>query len=171
MIVVEEKLRALFDMIPEIQINTNNLVKPCFSWGDELALTQFMDAAYKDVDFNLYPLIWLLPSVDDHNPRAKTLKKDIRLVISTLETRNETLNDQRLQGSFKKVLNPLADYIEQCFLNSSITIVLSENIKTFKRPNYSVNKKSGAIDKWDAMTIDLEVEFNNNCIKPLRWRK
>lgn len=169
MIVVEEKLRDLFDMIPEIEINASNLVKPCFSWGDEGALRQFMVAAYNiDVNFNLYPLIWLLPSKDDNNPRAKTLTKKVSLVISTLETRDELLNDQRLQGTFKNVLNPLSDYIEQCFLNSSITL-LQSNIETFKHPNYSVNKKSGSIDKWDAMRIDCEVEFNSNCLKPIKW--
>ena len=33
MIVVEEKLRDLFDLIPEIEVNPTYSTKPFYSWG------------------------------------------------------------------------------------------------------------------------------------------
>lgn len=171
MIVVEEKLRELFDLIPEIKVNENNINKPTFSWGNELALNQFLLASFKDKTFKTYPLIWLLPSKDEYNSSLDILSKRVSLIISTRETNKDYLNDTRLQKSFKYTLIPLVDYVLQALNNGSITNSISIDIEQFKYPNYAVDDQEPTIDRWDAIRIDLDVVFNNNCVNPIKWLK
>lgn len=166
MIVVEERLRDLFDLIPEIQIKTGVSKKPSFSWGDKVELNRYLDK-YKS---SSYPLIWLLPSEDTFNHSSNLTDRNIVLILATLETRDELFNAQRFAGSYSQVLNPLTNYIIQAFESSNITRITSTDIKILKEPNYSDNGKHGAIDKWDAVRISLDVEFNNSCLKPIKWK-
>lgn len=166
MIVIEDRLRDLFNLIPDIQVNTNNLVKPKFGWGDKLELNRYLEL----YDSSSYPLIWLLPDEDKHNYRTEFVERDLTLILATLETRKDLLNPQRYQGSYKYVLNPLTSYVTQSLLNSSIiNRVLSDEISVFKHPNYTDKEENGTIDKWDAVKIKCRVEFNNYCLKPIKW--
>lgn len=167
MIVVEERLRDLFSQIPDIQLNADNLRKPTFSWGKKEELNRYIEK-YKSA---LYPLIWLLPTEDTYNNLSELTNKKLVLIISTLETRDELFNPQRYQGSYDKVLNPLLDYVLQSLQNSSITrITNNESITIFREPNYSDNEENGTIDKWDAIRLECDVEFNDNCLKTLKWK-
>lgn len=166
MIVIEDRLTELFSLIPEIQINSINSKKPVFSWGEKEELNRWIEL----YDSSLYPLIWLLPSKDTHNLQSNLVEKNVSLIIATLETRDELLNPQRYKGSFQSVLNPLTDYVLQALENSSITrLVNPSNVDILKKPNYSDREENGTIDKWDAVRIDCEVEFNNNCLRNIQW--
>lgn len=167
MIVVEDKLTELFDMIPSIQVNSNNLKKPVFSWGKKEELNRYVEL-YKS---NLYPLIWLLPTEDTYNISSNLVTKRVVLILSTLETRQDILNPQRYRGSFEQVLNPLASYVVQALQNSSITRITNpDSITILKEPNYSDAGENATIDLWDAIRIECDVEFNNNCLKPIKWK-
>lgn len=166
MIVVEERLRELFDLIPEIQVNSSNLKKPVFSWGKKEELNRWVEA----YDSGTYPLIWLLPAEESHNNFSDLSTRRIVLILATLETRRELFNAQRYQGSYKNVLNPLTDYVIKAFQKSSITRLINANdITIFKEPNYSEREENGTIDLWDAVRIECEVEFNNNCLTTIKW--
>ena len=68
MIIVEHKLRDVFNTIPEVLLNgSNTTVKPFFSWGDKKALDKYI----KGYQSNCYPLIWLLPSEESEDRRQK----------------------------------------------------------------------------------------------------
>ena len=167
MIVVEDRLRDLFNQIPEVRKNANNTNKPFFSWGKKEELNKYVLKTDESV---LYPLIWLLPSNDDYNSLSERVNKKVTLIIATRETREELFNPQRLKGSYEQVLNPLLDYIIQALQNSSITrITNNDSISIFKEPNYSDNSENGVIDKWDAIRLECDVEFNNNCLNTIKW--
>ena len=167
MIVIEDMLRDLFAQIPSIQINANNTVKPTFSWGKKEELNRYIEK-YKSA---LYPLIWLLPDEDTHNILSDMVTRKVTLIVATLETREELFNPQRYEGSFKTVLNPLVDYIVQGLQNSNATrIIDTDAIRVFKEPNYSESDENGTIDKWDAIRLECNVEFNNNCLNTLKWK-
>ena len=170
MIVVEERLRELFDLIPEIYVKNGVSNKPAFSWGDKLALNQFLTVAYKDSSFKTYPLIWLLPSEDSYNNSVDILDRRVSLVLATLETRKDLLNDHRLQGTYKNTLNPLTEYVIQALNNGSIINYISPLINILKSPNYSINEDNESIERWDAVRIDLDVQFNNKCLNPIKWQ-
>lgn len=167
MIVLEERLKELFALLPEIQINSQVSKQPIFSWGRKEELNRYIETYKSDS----YPLIWLLqPQSETHNRLAKRVTQNVILILATLETRDELFNQQRWQGSYKSVLNPLAEYVIQALENSSITrLEDSTNITILKEPNYSESDKNGAIDKWDALRIECEVEFNDNCLNTIKW--
>ncbi len=169
MIVIEEKLRELFNLIPDIQINSNNLQKPYFSWGKKEELNRYI-LGYNKQGEQPYPLIWLMPEVDTYNYMADMVTRRVVLILATLEPRSELYNAQRYQGSYTTTLNPLTSYVVQALRNSTITRVLdSSDIKIFKEPNYSDQGENATIDKWDAVRIECDVEFNNNCLNTIKW--
>ena len=170
MIVTEERLAELFDQIPNIDINTGNnavlSLKPVFSWGKKKELNRWVEQ-YKS---NTYPLIWLLPTKDDYNRLSELVTKRVVLVIAHLEDRIDLFNKERYSSSYNDVLNPLTDYVIQALENSNITRVINlDTIGIFKEPNYSEREKNGSIDLWDAVRIECDVEFNNNCLNTIKW--
>lgn len=169
MIVVEDRLTELFGLIPAIQINPSHSNKPFFGWGKKEELNRYVlkkDAAV------LYPLVWLLPSEDNYNILSERVSKKVILIIATRETNIEYYNPTRLKYSFKTTLNPLLNYVLQALQNSSITdITNNDSISVFKEPNYSDNSENGVIDKWDAIRLEIDVEFNSNCLNDIKWKQ
>lgn len=166
MIVTEDRLTELFGQIPNIQINASTFLKPVFSWGKREELNRWVEK-YKS---NTYPLIWLLPSEESYNSLSELTTRRIVLIIAHLETRVELFNAERYSSSYDNVLNPLTDYVIQALSNSNITrLINNDDIKIFKEPNYSDREKNGSIDLWDAVRIECDVEFNNNCLNTIKW--
>lgn len=165
MIVVEDRLRDLFGLIPEIRINTSNTKKLTFSFGRDDAINSFIEVNKS----TCYPLVWMLPSKDVYNRNERKTTKKLSLIIATLETRDDLLNEHRYKGSFKHILNPLTNYIIQALENSSITDVISDEITTYKDPKFTDADENPSIDKWDAIRLDCEIEINNHCLNDIKW--
>ena len=168
MIIVEHKLREVFNSLPEVLLHNSNVAKkPFFSWGDKLALDKYIKG-YKS---NCYPLIWLLPSEEKEDRRANTITRRCVFIIATLETNVELYNAERYVGSYDNTLNPLAEYVKESLDKGSNTrLVDPKDVKQFKQPNYSDEEDNGTIDLWDAIRLEMDVEFNSNCFKPLIWQ-
>lgn len=170
MIVIEHKLRDIIDTFPEVELSgSNTMVKPFFSWGTKEALDKYIKG-YKS---SCYPLIWLMPSEEIENRRAELVTSNLTLIIATLEVEQELYNAQRYVKSFDKTLLPLSEMLKKSFdLSSNTRLVSPENIRQYKFPNYSEEGEDGnkLIDLWDAIKIEVEVEFNNNCFKPITWQ-
>ena len=167
MIVVEHILRDIFAQIPEIRIDDNLSVTPKFGWGDKKELDRYL----LKMGNKWFPLIWLLPNTDKHTERGQRVERTCNIVICTLEERLYLYNDQRYLLSYDTVLNPLTNYVIQGLENSSVT-TLRDGEEIFKHPNYSdteAKKKSATIELIDAVRIDCDVEFNNNCLKTIKW--
>lgn len=169
MIVAEHSIRDIVNLMPLIQMNPSLSLKPKFHWGDEQELNRYIELQKE----NSYPLIWLLPSVDNHNgSKYQKLDKECSFIIATRETRKELFNDQRYIKSFDLVLNPLADYLVHGLTTSNISERIENDFDLFKHPNYSaVSEKNGTIDIWDAIKLDIKIRFKNNinCLKPIYY--
>ena len=171
MIVVEYSIRDIIKGIPEIQINSTLLAKANFHWGDEQELNRYIQLKKE----NSYPLIWLLPSTDNYNDEGsnkETVIKDCTFVIATREIRKDLFNDQRYLKTFEVVLNPLTEYLVKGLTKSNITNRIGTEFDIFKHPNYSAeSEENGTIDIWDAIKLDIKVEFKNNreCLKTISY--
>ncbi|QIG62282.1 hypothetical protein [Tenacibaculum phage JQ] len=165
MIVVEDRIESIVNQFPAITINSTNF--SCyFGFGNETELNRYITNS----NSNNYPLVWLLPSVDNQNINQGLVTKNVSIIIATLEVREDLMNPQRYGASFQYILNPLTDYLIQGLRNSSISRMVSEVVNVTKFPNYTQSEGS-VIDKWDAVRIDCEVEFNNNCLRDIVWQK
>ena len=165
MIVVEDRLRDLFNLIPDIQVNASTTKKLSFSFGRDDAINKYIELS----NSTCYPLVWMLPSKDEYDRSTGKTTKNLSLIVAHLETRDDLLNEHRYESSFKYVLNPLVNYIVQALENSSITNVISDEITTYKDPNFTDKAENFSIDKWDVIRLDCKIEINNHCLKTIKW--
>lgn len=168
LIVTEHKIRDIINQFNPVIINGISK-QPYFSWGKKEELNRFI-IGYNNQDEQPYPLIWLLPSPDKHNILSGYCEKDVSLVIATLETRKDLYNAERYTISYDNVLNPLCNTIIEAFQSASTTRIIDpSSISIYKEPNYTDQEQSATIDLWDAIRIDLKIEFNNNCLNAIKW--
>lgn len=171
MIVAEHRIRDIIAMIPAIRINDNFTLRPNFHWGDEKELNRWIQEKAE----NAYPLIWLLPSLDDVKGRGVELEKKCEFIIATREIHKDLFNDERYLNSFDTVLNPLTEDLIHGLNASSISDLIGQEWQTFKFPNYSnvdtytKKEKNGTIDLWDAIKLSIKVRFNNNCLNTIKY--
>jgi len=171
MIVVEHSLKAIIDLIPAIQINSNLLSKPKFHWGDEDELNRYVQVMKEGT----YPLIWLLPSPDNYEGSlGQDVVKTCSFIIATRETRQSMFNNERYKKSFDLVLQPLTEKLIHSLTVSNITTRIGDKWEIMKLPNYSAESdKNGTIDLWDAIGLTIEVKFHSNLkfLKPISYEK
>ena len=169
LIIPEYKIRDFINQMPTISYpdGERNIQ---FGWGDKKELNKYL--MKKGIDS--YPLVWLLgPSTERHIDQLEKAERDCSFVIATLETRTDLYNPQRYEGSFSKFLNPVNNYLVQGMRNANTTRVLNNDVFNItKHPNYSDESQgdqSGSIELWDAIRTDCTIEFNNSCLKQLKW--
>lgn len=162
-IIVEDKLKSLFDYLPLFAINSFSY-KPIFMYGDEIELNQFFKS--KNNEDIPYPLIWLVyPYVEQHNySRVKIDKLDFVLAINTNAV---MLNDERIEVSYKPLLIPLLDNIRELFRKANIIIVKDNSYIITKFPNYSDSDKNKVVDRWDALKVSLGCTIYDDILKPI----
>ena len=175
MIVTEHRIRDIVAEIPGFDLNKNYLgVKPKFGWGDKFELDRYLSLKKSDS----YPLIWLLPSKENHSEDFRLCQKNCTLIIAMLEKDIDLFNDQRYLKSYDLVLNPLTEYLVEGIRQANITWINEDedNWNIEKRPNYSESKygkpdetSNGTIDLWDAVELNCNVEFNNEPLKKIIW--
>lgn len=164
MIVTEHRIRDIVATIPEIRLNDNVCNKPFFHWGDKFELIRWMKLTKRP-----YPLIWLLPTADTSADRFTTINKTCNFIIATREPIEDLLNNQRYIKSFDVILNPTLNYLIQGLTKSSISRVTDE-WEVFKFPNYAEAKENFTTDVWDASTFNIDVNFNDNCLKKIIYK-
>lgn len=167
MIIVEERVRELVAQMPEIRLNNEITRSPSFHWGDGVELNKYLEITDEK---HLYPLIWLLLGSDSHVERGNLCTRNCEFIIATRETQKDMLNDARFERAFKVVLNPVLDYLLQGLDNSSISRIEGESWSVERRPNFTENGDNFTIDKWDAIKLTVEVEFNNHCLNKITWQ-
>jgi hypothetical protein len=166
MIVVEHSIRDIVGTMPIVRLNDSVSNKPFFGWGDKAELGRYLK-----LKPDVYPLIWLLPSIDNYINRGQTVNKSCELIIATRETRKEMFNDERYINSFDVILNPTTANLIQGLTKSGIsTLVGGTNYGIFKFPNYSEADENYTIDLWDAVKLTIEINFNDNeCLKTINY--
>lgn len=160
MIVPEHILRDdVVSNLSTIRINDNNTLSPKFGWGDEKELNRWLS---KKAAEDIYPLVWLLPSKNEHKLRGRVVEKNCEIIIATLENKKDLFNDQRYIKSFDVVLRPLIDSFIKQFNIITTADIISKDWDTFDFPNYSNADKNGTIELWDAIKLTIKIKFTNN---------
>ena len=168
MIVVEHVIRDIVSQMPSMVISDNLSLNPKFDWGDKKELNRYLLKKPND----WFPLVWLLPNTDNHTERGQRAERNCSIIICTRETRASLYNQERYLLSYDLVLNKLADYVIQGLTSSSKSRIIGDYELT-KFPNYSDSEsanETATIELIDAIRIDCNVEFNDNCLKQIKWR-
>lgn len=166
MIVFEERLAELLDTLPDMVDLNNVSYKVLFNWGKKDVLNKYL-STFKE---NAYPLIWLVDGVDNYDVTKKEVtRNNTRLILAIRKADVDLFNPDWYQSDYKNVLNPLAENVIKALDRSSISRISNEyQIQRF--PNYTENGTDNAtVDVWNALTIDIDITFNNNCLKPIRY--
>lgn len=171
MIVVEDKLKAIFDYLPLMEYEVGSAsFKPVFGYGDQMELNTFLKNKESDLT-RPYPLVWLLyPYKELHKKKVVELK-DLVLILAT-NTNARLSNSERIQTNFKKVLIPLYDNVFTV-LKRAVNISLIEEVEIIKFPNYSGDNRDDdnqafSTDLWDAMKTVWNFNINNSCLKNIK---
>ena len=159
MIITEHRIRDIIGTIPTIRLNVSESSKPFFHWGDKKELNRYL---LKKPE--AYPLIWLLPTEENHIDRGRSVNKVCEFIIATRESRKDLYNDQRYLKSFDTILNPTTNKLIQGLTKSSISTRI-DDFTIFKFPNYSETDQNFTIELWDAIKLTINMNFNDNCLK------
>lgn len=172
MILVEERLKELFETLPVITVSHSDY-KPQFDFGTHEDLLRYLRSKAKEGG-KFYPLIWLETPIVKKG-KENRIYIDLKLVLATL-TKAELSNTNRLEVTFKPTLVPLYNNIYKALRKSGFTrIVDPENNKRTDFYNYGVKKKNGneteniATDIWDAIKLECELEITNDCKKNINY--
>lgn len=170
MIIIENRIKEIISLMPVVRINDDISQSPNFHWGDRKELVKYLEVK-KDA---AYPLIWLLPSVDEHKERGRLCTRECVFVIATRETQKDLLNDERFEKSYEVVLNPVLKYLIQGVGSTSIARIENEmwsveRLPDFTESYYKNDNDNYTIDLWDAIKFSATVEFNNHCLNTITW--
>lgn len=168
-VVPEYLLEDIVDQMPQISYpNGDRSIN--FGYGDKKELNKYLQLKKE----GSYPLMWLLmPEKETHIYEFSKAERDCKVVIATLETRADLMNPQRFRGSFDQFLFPMANlFIEGISSAETTRFINDTKVDIYKHPNYSEetdSKKSGVIALWDAIRLDCRIEFQNACLKQIKW--
>ena len=167
MIVLENRLKEIFDQLPNITVGENSF-KPTFSYGDDKDLNLYIRTTLKGK--SIYPLIWLVyPSSEEHNYTSTKLKSDIKLILAVKNKDTSLLNEQRYNTTFDRILLPLLENVLKAFKGTKIAAINEDSegylyrIKKF--PNYGDQEANAishkTIEPWDAIRLEFNLTVNN----------
>lgn len=161
MIIVEERLRELFETLPPI-IKGDKSYKSAFNFGSHEDLLNYLSKRGSDT----YPLIWLETPITK-NGKENRITIDLKLIIAINSNAN-TSNSERLNISFKPSLIPLYKNILKSLKQSGFTkIIEAQKNKRTDFYNYGVKEKNSkekkhiATDIWDAIKFECELELTD----------
>lgn len=169
-VVVEDKLRALFALIPDRQFNyaygagtkTETVPRPTYHFGDAKECNAFIKLKKSEV----YPLIYQISNQETQNPKDRSVTTDIELVIAT-QNLERLMNDQRWATYYKNILMPLVDDIYTVFTKGGI-ITWDNTYDLQKFPNYSETESkndNAFIDIVDAIVFRANIKIKDGiCI-------
>ena len=152
MIVVPAFLNDLFEQLPLI-----DGFKPVYKWGNKYHLLKQLEL-YSKESRSIYPLIY---QTSNSSVQGKgECETKLTLVLACQNLNVDLTNEQRWMMSYKNVLYPLVENIEDIFRKSgSITWTNNYNIAEF--PNYGSGEENFTIDKWDAILLETTIKITN----------
>ena len=168
MITFEETLGRFVDLFPPLTDANTNDFKIHYNWGTQEVLNKYLKM-YKDA---VYPLVWLINSTNTENEQTKRINRSARIVIATKSNAVNEFNPYQYQNDFLNILNPVKKNLLKAIRASGISQLTNENYKYSFIPNYSYEDSEGTlIDVWNAIVIDLEVEFRTDytCINAIKF--
>lgn len=163
MIIVEDRLRELFNTLPQIDYD-GNLYTPIFDHGNPNDLNKFIRQEEKK-----YPLIWLESEYPEDKTDLHTVNVSLSIILATYSGDLNQDNSQRLEDKFKKVLIPLLDNIDKAFERGNTILFEDRNYRVTKFFNYGKNQKHTSTDIWDAIKLEVDLNINDYCLKPFNY--
>ena len=160
--VFEQRLGELVEILPLVVINETNF-KVKYNWGTIDVLKEYLAN-----NPNAYPLVWLVPTKTQINVTQETTKANATIAIATKSDKQHEFNGFIYDTDYRIILDVIENNLVRALRNSSISNILDE-YSSEKMPNYLVtlNEKQSPIDIWNATFLDIEIEFNNNCLRPI----
>lgn len=160
--VFEQRLGELVEILPEVVINETNF-KVKYNWGTIEVLKEYLTK-----NPNCYPLVWLVPPKEEVNHNVEKCKSNCRIVIATVSDKQHDFNGFIYDTDYKIILNVIENNLIKALRQGGISTI-SDTYQRFKEPNYYVtlNKSQKPISVWNATFLDIEIEFNNHCLRPI----
>jgi hypothetical protein len=170
-VVVEDILTELFALLPLATFANAKTAPITFSWGNDKDLAKYLKLRLSKVN---YPLIWLVTGDEIENRMANVILRKCRLIIAINSIRETEINPSIWETDFRLTLNPLKENVLIALQNSGKTRIVNPDKVTVRRePNYcdEGTNKAKTIDIWNAIVLDLEVEFNSrtNCFQEIQF--
>jgi hypothetical protein len=165
MIVIESRLKELFDTLPTVQVpmadgGTQEFTVK-FDFGSTEDLTTFLKQ-----EKAAYPLLWLETGFEeDHNTNRGEVSADLSFKIATSALKSSLLNQQRVKTTFDLVLFPVLENVRKAFERSNIVMLENQDWSVQKFYNWSTSNQLGTSQIWDAVKFDVSVVINGDCLR------
>lgn len=159
MIVFENRIAEIVETLPMI-----NGFKVNYEWVKDAKEVN----RYLLLKEQPYPVIFLISGrtngVRTDDGVFQEVNRDAVFILATRELDTNLINSQRLESSYKNVLNPLTELFINSLENSSISRVTENGFSVELIPNYENSTKNGQIDIWDAVRLQGDITINNQCL-------
>lgn len=174
-IIVEDRLKEVFDTLPDITIASVDYT-PVFKYGDQKELMLFLSTTKAD-DVKPYPLIWYVyPNVETDDGNDGEVALTLSLVMAVNNGKTSMLNDERKETTYATILEPLRNNVRIALKRANIVnLLITDGIKftTTKFPNYSGDdnntEASELTDVWDAIKQVQNVIINSDCLRTILY--
>ena len=161
MILVEKRLKEIFDTLPAISSNGKTYTAT-YGFGTKEDLNKELKL-FRDKGGAYYPLIWLI------TPITKTGKKRINFSCELLLAENALNKNQsnlsRLETHFQYTLVPLYKNVIHAFHTSGFTKIVDK--KRIERTDYF--NYTDSTDIWDAIKLKLTLEMDGCPLKTIHY--
>lgn len=164
---VEKILTDLVGLLPEANFSNGSTAVVQFGWGSQLDLNKHLLAKGK---LRKYPLIWLENGKQTENRKTSEIQRRCRFIIAMNSEKLTNLNPLIWETDFEVTLEPIKENLLTALTNSGKTLLDEANIEVQRYPNFSNEgtNKTKAIDVWNAIAIDCDVNFiQNSCFQTL----
>jgi len=163
MIIVEERLKELFDTLPPVESGGSDY-QVRFGFGSESDLGQFLKSLNERQGETKYPLIWLITPVQVEGKEDR-VTFPLNLIVAT-DSNNSDTNLVRLEKTVKKVLTPVYENMLKALHRSGFTRILNEDQN--KRGLY-FNYSERISDIWDALKFECLLEMTSCKMKSINY--
>lgn len=160
------EFRILSDVLDNLNPITDmneNSFQPRFDYGTEADLLKYLKQAKSaKIKTNVYPLVWIETPVT-FSKEGPLLGTSLNIILATISDRNWS-NRKRTATSFQYILDPLREEVLRALNAYDTTRVSDVNQDHTKYFNYENDLEKGATDIWDAITLQVDLVINLNCV-------
>lgn len=160
-IIVENRLREVFNFINPVPVNGNNF-DVHFDFGTLKDLNVFLTDRKRNQPF---PLIWLQTPYESTEGVKDVTISDMKLVVAVPTTQALTPRE-RIDKTFESKILPVVKDVKRV-IRLANTMHNDQNYKTSKYFNYGENNEVKAIDNWDAITLTFDLMVNDTFLRPI----
>lgn len=154
----EERLGEIIEQLP-----TFDGIKIKYQWGNEDVLKKYLIK-----NQSAYPLIWLVNGKRNIDNVLRETQSNCMVIICNLSKNPQEFNPVIYQRDYKFCINPITDNFIHALETATIS-TMTKNYSIEDYPNYLLvgGDKQSTLGIWNARAIDLDLKFNNNCLRTI----